>query len=281
MTDSCRIGIIGGSGFYEFLEGEEVSVDTPYGEPSDKILLTQYKGKEIAFLPRHGKKHHLPPHKINYRANLFALKKLGVNQILAPSAVGSLKAEIEPGYFVIADQFVDKTTSRQDSFFDGSEITLPFKLSVDNLSGRGKVVHIPMAEPYCSTLRDLIIKECEKLSIVHHKQGTVLVIEGPRFSTKAESAFYARSADIINMTQCPEVVLASELEICYANISLVTDYDAGLKGRGDVKPVTAQEVIKTFKANTDKLKQLVLEVIKNMPPVPNCLCGEALKDSVM
>ena len=281
MTDSCRIGIIGGSGFYEFLQGEEVSVTTPYGEPSDKILLAQYKGKEIAFLPRHGKKHHLPPHKINYRANLFALKKLGVNQILAPAAVGSLKAEIEPGHFVVADQFIDKTKAREDTFFDGSAIDLPFQLSVENLSGSGKVVHVSMAEPYCPTLRSLIAGSFEKLGIVHHKQGTVFVIEGPRFSTKAESDFYAHFADIINMTQYPEAALARELEICYANISLVTDYDAGLKGRGDVKPVSLQEVIKTFQANTDKLKQLILEVIKNMPPMESCSCRKALKDSVM
>lgn len=281
MNNSSKIGIIGGSGFYEFLEGEEIAVETPYGEPSDKILLAQYEGKEIAFLPRHGKKHHLPPHKINYRANMFALKKLGVNQVLAPCAVGSLKAEIEPGHFVVADQFVNKTAAREDTFFDGSKAILPFQLSVDNLSGSGKVVHIPMAEPYCSILRDLIVKSCEKLGVVHHKQGTVFVIEGPRFSTKAESDFYARFADIINMTQYPEVALANELEMCYANISLVTDYDAGLKGRGDVKPVTAQEVIKTFQANTDKLKQLILEVIKNMPPSLGCSCREVLKDSVM
>lgn len=271
MENSEKIGIVGGSGFYEFLEGEEIAVDTPYGQPSDKILLAQYEGKEIAFLPRHGKKHHLPPHKINYRANLFALKKLGVCQVLAPSAVGSLKEEIEPGHFVIPDQLIDRTKSRKDTFFDGADDVEPYN----------KVAHISMAEVYCPPLRDLIVKCCEKLGIAHHKQGTVVVIEGPRFSTKAESNFYAQFADIINMTQHPEAALARELEMCYANISLVTDYDAGLKGAADVKPVTAQEVIKTFQANTDKLKQLILEVIKNMPSVPSCSCRETLKHSIM
>lgn len=284
MVKSAEIGIIGGSGFYEFLEGEEIAVDTPYGAPSDKILLAQEQGKKVAFLPRHGKRHHLPPHKINYRANLFALKKLGVRQVLAPCAVGSLKAEIEPGHFVIPNQLIDKTKSRKDTFFDGINEAEPYN----------KVAHISMAEPYCPELRNLLIQSCGKLNLSCHNQGIVVVIEGPRFSTKAESDFYAQFADVINMTQYPEAALARELEMCYANISLVTDYDAGLKARpacnvfgaadadrGDVKSVTAQEVIKTFKANTDKLKQLILEVIQNIQEIPGCSCKQALKDNIM
>lgn len=268
MQKSAKIGIIGGSGFYQFLEGEEVAVDTPFGEPSDKVLLSQYQGKRIAFLPRHGRRHQFPPHKINYRANLFALKKSGVEQILAPCAVGSLKVEIEPGHFVVADQLIDRTKSRQDTFFDGVE-------------SAGKVVHVSTAEPYCLNLRHRIIQSCSKLGIAHHSKGTVVVIDGPRFSTKAESRFYSGFADIINMTQYPEAALARELEMCYANISLVTDYDVGLKGRGEVKPVTAKEVIEKFKENTAKLKQLILEIVKNMPDEAACSCQQALKDAVM
>lgn len=266
--DSAKIGIIGGSGFYQFLEGKEFIVDTPFGKPSDKVLLSQYQGKSVAFLPRHGRHHQLPPHLINYRANLFALKKLGVQQILAPCAVGSLKPEIEPGHFVVADQLIDKTKSRRDTFFDGVE-------------SAGKIVHVSIAEPYCPNLRCRIIQCCRKLGIAHHPEGTVVVIEGPRFSTKAESSFYSGFADIINMTQYPEAALARELEMCYANISLVTDYDAGLKDRGEVKPVTAQEVLKTFQANTVKLKQLILETIKNMPENGACSCQQVLKDALL
>ncbi len=258
----AEVAIIGGSGFYSFLTGEEVEVETPYGKPSDKILLAEYQGRKIAFLPRHGKEHQLPPHRINYRANLFALKKLGVRQILAPCAVGSLKPEISPGSFVIVDQFVDWTKNREDTFYNGPKVT-----------------HVSMAEPYCPALRDLIIKACQKLQISCQEQGTVLVIEGPRFSTKAESRFYSSFADIINMTQYPEVVLARELEMCYANISLVTDYDAGLKERPGVKPVSAQEVKQVFSQNNEKVKALILEVIENMPERLDCSCSIALKNA--
>lgn len=259
----AEIGIIGGSGFYQFLEGKETAVKTPYGSPSDKILLSEYAGRKIAFLPRHGKKHSFPPHKINYRANLYALKKLGVKHILAPCAVGSLKAGIKPGHFVVADQFISRT-ERQDSFFDGP-----------------KVAHIGMAEPYCPELRKLVIKSCQKLRIPCQKKGTVVVIEGPRFSTKAESLFWSRYADIINMTQYPEVALARELEMCYANISLVTDYDVGLQGRKDIKPVTLEEVVKTFNQNNERVKKLILEVIKNLPGELPCSCGQSLKGAVL
>jgi 5'-methylthioadenosine phosphorylase len=259
---TTKIGIIGGSGFYEFLKGKEISVKTPYGKPSDKILISEYDGKKIAFLPRHGKKHQYPPHKINYRANLFAFKKLGVERIIASCAAGSLKPEIKPGDFVICDQFVDRTKARLDTFYNGP-----------------KVSHISMAEPYCPELRKIAIESCRKLKIPFHKDGTVVVIEGPRFSTKAESRFFSTFADIINMTQYPEVVLARELEMCYLNISLVTDYDVGLKGRKDIKPVTAQEVMRIFKKNNQKVKELILEMIKNMPAQRKCKCSYYLKEA--
>lgn len=258
----AKIGIIGGSGFYQFLKGKEISVRTPYGKPSDKILISEYRGKKIAFLPRHGKKHQYPPHKINYRANLYALKKLGVERIIAPCAVGSLKAKIKPGDFVIGDQFIDRTKRRKDTFFNGP-----------------KTAYISTAEPYCPQLRKLAIKSSQKLKIPCHKKGTVVVIEGPRFSTKAESNFFAKIADVINMTQYPEVVLARELEICYLNISLITDYDVGLKARKDIKPVTAQEVLRTFKENNEKVKKLILEIIKNIPETRSCPCKDALKQA--
>lgn len=261
---SVRIGIIGGSGFYHFLKGKEVSVRTPYGKPSDKILISDYSGQKIAFLPRHGRKHQYPPHKINYRANLFALKQLGVERVIAPCAVGSLRPEIKPGHFVICDQFIDRTKGRGDTFFDGP-----------------KVAHISMAQPYCPELRKIAIRNCQRSKIPFHKRGTVIIIEGPRFSTKAESKVFSGIADIINMTQYPEVTLARELEMCYLNISLVTDYDVGLKGKRGIKPVTAREVIRIFKENNEKLKKLILEIIKNLPDKKNCQCAISLKEAVV
>lgn len=259
-----EIGVIGGSGFYKFLGGKEILVKTPYGQPSDRILISEYSGQKIAFLPRHGKKHQYPPHKINYRANLFALKKLGVKRIIAPCAVGSLKPETKPGHFVICDQFIDRTKRRIDTFFDGP-----------------KVAHISMAQPYCPELREIAIQGCQKLKIPFHKEGTVIVIEGPRFSTRAESEIFSKIADVINMTQYPEVVLARELEMCYLNISLVTDYDVGLKGRKDIKPVTAKEVMKIFQKNNEKVKELILEIIKNIPEKRNCECSSVLKEATL
>lgn len=274
-----KIGIIGGSGFYDFLQGKEISIGTPYGKPSDKILLVEYADKQIAFLPRHDKKHQLPPHSINYRANLYALKKLGVERVLASTTVGSLRPEIKPGDFVICDQFIDRTERRPDTFFDGPE-----------------VVHISSVEPYCPELRQLAIEACQKINshgrvriaeakgggalFACHKTGTVVVIDGPRFSTKAESEFFIKMGwDIINMTQYPEVILARELEMCYLNISLVTDYDTGLKDRPDIKPVTAQEVMRVFKENNEKVKQIFLEIIKKLPEARKCQCGQALKEA--
>lgn len=259
-----KIGIIGGSGFYEFLKGKEIFIRTPWGKPSDKILISECFGKKIAFLPRHGKRHQYPPHKINYLANLFSFKKLGVERIIAPCTIGSLKPEIKPGHFVICDQFIDRTKRRYDTFFDGP-----------------KVVHISSAQPYCPELRKIAIKTCQKLKIPFHKKGTVVVIEGPRFSTKAESRSFAKIADIINMTQYPEVVLARELEMCYLNISLVTDYDVGLKGREDIKPVTGQEVIRISQKNNKRVKEMILAMIKNMPAQRKCKCAQALKEAIL
>jgi len=253
-----KIGLIGGTGFYQFFEGrtEEIEVKTKFGLPSDKITIGNLFGKEVAFLPRHGKKHQLPPHKIPYQANIAAMKKLGVERIIAPSAVGSLKTDIKPGDFVVCDQFIDQTKKREDTFFNGP-----------------KVAHIEMAYPYCPELRKVALAQAEKLKIKIHPKGTVIVIEGPRFSTLADSIRFSQmGGDLINMTQYPEVVLASELGICYLNISLVTDYDAGIYTKTKAKPVSIEQVLSNFRKNTGKLKKLISFIIENMPEEKECEC---------
>jgi len=258
MDELIKIGLIGGTGFYEFFEGEtrEIEVRTEFGLPSDKITIGNLFGREVAFLPRHGKNHQLPPHKIPYKANIAALKKLGVERIIAPSAVGSLKAEIQPGDFVICDQFIDQTKRREDTFFDGPQ-----------------VAHIEMAYPYCPELRGIAVNQGENLELRIHPKGTVVVIEGPRFSTLADSLNFSQmGADLVNMTVYPEVVLAQELGICYLNISLVTDYDAGIYAKDKVSPVSIEEVLANFKKNTEKLKKLISAIIKKMPEKRRCGC---------
>lgn len=260
----AKIGLIGGTGFYDFFEAKtkEILVKTKFGLPSDKITIGSLFGKKVAFLARHGKKHQLPPHKIPYKANIAALKKLGVERIIAPAAVGSLKAEIKPGDFVICDQFIDQTKRREDTFFDGP-----------------KVGHIEMAYPYCQELRKIAVLQAKKLKLRVRPKGTVVVIEGPRFSTLADSLRFSQmGGELINMTQYPEVVLASELGICYLNISLVTDYDAGLIGKKGVKPVSIEEVIRVFNQNIEKVKKVILDIIKKIPKDYYCQqCHEALK----
>lgn len=286
----AEIGIFGGSGLYEFFKkGKWVDVETPYGRPSDKVFLTEYNGKKIAFLPRHGRKHQFPPHKINYRANLFAFKKLGVKRIIAPAAAGSLQPNIKPGDFVVCDQFVDRTNSREDTFYPGptaKEIIDSNLLSVSAESLESQkghthpvgVVHISSADPYCPELRKIAIKACQKNRVRVHKKGTVVVIQGPRFSTRSESKWFTKMGwEVISMTQYPEMILARELEICYVNISLITDYDAGLEGHKGIKPVTTEEVMKVFGRNTENVKKVILSMIKMMPEKPSCQCQEALK----
>jgi 5'-methylthioadenosine phosphorylase len=257
MEHKADIGVFGGSGFYSFLDDiREVEIDTPYGKPSDKFSIATYQGKRIAFLPRHGRKHTLPPHMINYRANLYAMKELGVKKIIAPTASGSLQADIEPGDFVICDQFVDRTTGRKDTFFDGPDTK-----------------HPSSAHPYCPSLREIAIETGKALGITIHEKGTMVVIQGPRFSTVAESRWFSKMGwDVINMTQYPECYLAKELGICYVNISLITDYDAGLEGRDDIKPVSHEEVLKVFESNNEKLKTLLFEMIKKID-IEDLSCG--------
>ncbi len=263
---SAEVGVFGGSGFYSFLkETEEVEITTPYGDPSDRLVLGEVGGKKVAFMPRHGRNHDIPPHMINYRANIFAMKKLGVKYIFGPCASGSLQPQIKPGHFVICDQFVDRTKGRKDTYFDGP-----------------KTVHISMAEPYCPTLRKIISESAEELGIEYHKSGTVVVIQGPRFSTVAESKWFSSMGwEVVNMTQYPENYLAREQEICYANISLITDYDIGLEGHPDIKPVTLEEVVKVFKENNEKVRELLFRSIKKISGERKCPCSRALKDAII
>jgi len=259
----AEIGIFGGSGFYQFGDQvEEIWVNTPYGAPSDKIAITTIHGRKVAFLPRHGKDHHIPPSKINYRANLWAMKSLGVTQVIGPCAAGSLKKEIKPGDFVVVDQFVNRTWGREDTFFAGPQVT-----------------HVSAADPYCPVMRQVAIDACKAEGISVHEKGTVVVIQGPRFSTRAESKEYQRNNwDVINMTQYPEAILARELEICYANISLITDYDAGLEGNPDIEPVSHEMVIKVFDENLDNLREILIDMIKEIEPDKRqCICSDALK----
>ncbi len=225
---SATVGVFGGSGLYELLdEIELLEVGTPYGKPSDAIAIGTVDGNRVAFMPRHGATHTIPPAAINYRANIWAFNELGVERIIAPTAVGSLRADIKPGDFVVCDQFVDRTWGRSDSYF---------------MEGP-RVGHLSAADPYCPELRALAVEVGREQGVDVHDGGTVVVIQGPRFATRAESRWYgAQGWQVINMTQYPEVVLARELEICYVNIALVTDYDAGLEGDSSVSAVNVADV---------------------------------------
>lgn len=258
MTPTAEIGVFGGSGFYSFLaETDEVKVSTPFGDPSAPIVVGTIAGRKVAFLPRHGRAHEYPPHRIPYRANLWAFRELGVSRIIAPTAAGSLQHRIQRGDFVVADQIVDRTSSREATFYDGPEAT-----------------HVSFADPYCSTMRRVAFERADTLGIRAHASGTVVVIEGPRFSTRAESRWYSQMGwEVINMTQHPEAVLARELEICYCNISLITDYDVGVEG---VPPVSVPEVIKVFSENNERVRALMLAIIPELPQERDCACATAL-----
>ena len=248
--DPVEIGVFGGSGFYNFVDTiEERWIETPYGPPSDKILIGEVHGKRVAFLPRHGKDHRLPPHCINYRANVWAMKSLGVAWLIGPCAAGSLQAHVAPGHFVISDQYVDRTNARKDTFYEGPIAT-----------------HISQAEPFCPVMRRLAIEAAKEEGIMVHETGTIVVINGPRFSTKAESRWFSGQGwEVINMTNYPENVLARELEMSYCNIALITDYDAGLEEDPNIEPVTHEDVIRVFLANNDKLRGLLFRLIGKLP----------------
>ncbi len=264
MTEA--VGIFGGSGFYRFLdEVEEIAVDTPYGPPSARIRVGEIEGRRVAFMPRHGDDHTLPPHRINYRANVWAMKQVGVTRMIGPSACGALRAELVPGTFVICDQFVDRTTGREDTFYDGPQTT-----------------HVSAADPYCADLRRTLARAAQELDIPVAEGGTVVVIQGPRFSTRAESRWFARAGwDVVNMTQYPEGWLARELGLCYANVSLVTDYDAGLEGLPDVPAVSAEAAFAVFSENLDRLRALLFRAVPKVGPQPDDLCSSALSSAIV
>jgi 5'-methylthioadenosine phosphorylase len=254
--DAARhvVGVFGGSGFYRFLDDvEEVAVDTPYGPPSARIRLGE--------MPRHGDEHTLPPHRINYRANVWAMKQVGATRIIGPSACGSLKPELEPGTFLVCDQFVDRTRGREDTFYDGPQTT-----------------HVSAADPYCPDLTATLAEADPDVAT----GGTVVVIQGPRFSTRAESRWFAAAGwDVVNMTQYPECWLVRELELCYVNLMLVTDYDVGLEGMPHVEPVSADAAFEVFRANLDRLRALLFRAIPKIGPQPDCVCASALGSAIV
>ena len=254
----ASIGVIGGSGFYSLLDnGAEISVDTPFGPPSDPIVTGEVAGRRVAFLPRHGRDHRFPPHRIPYRANLWALRSLGVRQVLAPCAVGSLTVAHQPGTLVVPDQIVDRTRSRAHSYYD-----------------TGHAVHVAFADPYCPAGRAQVIAAARAGGWAPVESGTLVVIEGPRFSTRAESQWYAAQGwTLVGMTGYPEAVLARELALCYTAPALVTDLDAGVaEGEG----VTHQEVMAEFARNIGRMRDLVFAVIAALPDKRDCPCPNAL-----
>lgn len=267
-TGTAEIGVIGGSGFYSFLEDvTEVEVNTPYGAPSDSVFLGDLAGRRVAFLPRHGRGHHLPPHRINYRANLWALRSLGVRQVLAPCAVGGLRPEYGPGTLLVPDQMVDRTKSRTQTFYDGeprADGTEP------------NVVHLGFADPYCPEGRKAALAAARGRDWEAVDGGTLVVVEGPRFSTRAESRWHAAMGwSVVGMTGHPEAVLARELELCYTTLTLVTDLDAGAEaGEG----VSHGEVLEVFAANVDRLRSVLFDAVAALPPNKgrDCVCTHAL-----
>lgn len=258
-NELAEIGVIGGSGFYAFLENaHEVAVETPFGPPSEPPLIGEVAGRRVAFLPRHGRDHRFPPHQVNYRANLWALRAVGVRQVVGPCAVGSMRAEWGPGSLIIPDQLIDRTWGRAHTVYDGI----------------GPVVHTSFADPYCRRGRKSAIEAATAVGWPAQPDGTLVVINGPRFSTRAESRWHAASGgDIVGMTGAPEASIARELALCYTSLAVVTDHDAGVdSGEG----VTQSEVMATFAASIDKLKAVVLGVIENLPKDDDCSCQHSL-----
>jgi 5'-methylthioadenosine phosphorylase len=252
------IGVIGGTGLYEFLDdAEEISVETPYGAPSDPLVIGQVAGRRVAFVPRHGRGHRFPPHRIPYRANLWALRSVGVRQVLAPSAVGSLTPSYGPGTLAIPDQLVDRTTGRIQTYYE-----------------KGPPVHVQFADPYCPVGRGCAVTAAQASGWEPVPSGALVIIEGPRFSTRAESRWYAAQGwTLIGMTGHPEAVLARELALCYTTITLVTDTDAGVEeGEG----VTQAEVFRVFADNMKRLRDLLVTIIKTLPAERDCPCPHAL-----
>ncbi len=258
------IGVIGGSGLYE-IEGvvinEVKKISTPFGDPSDSYRIVELSSRKIVLLPRHGSQHHIPPHKINYRANIWGFKELGVERVISLGAVGSLSHEVEPGTIIVPDQIIDMTKGRDSTFYDSD-----------------RVVHIDFTEPYCPELRESIFGAGMKSGIELKKSGTYICVNGPRLETKAEIKFFSGiGADIIGMTMMPEASLARETELCFAGISVVTNYAAGITE----KRLTTTEVIKVMKGTAVRLKEILKETINLIPVERRCACKETLKEARM
>ncbi|HVR69880.1 MAG TPA: S-methyl-5'-thioadenosine phosphorylase [Vicinamibacteria bacterium] len=266
MTERAEVGIIGGSGLYE-MEGfagvREVSLDTPFGPPSDRLVVGRLEGRTVAFLPRHARGHRLLPSELNYAANVFALKALGVERILSVSAVGSLKEEYAPLHIVVPDQFVDRTSQRRSTFF-----------------GRGLVAHVAFAHPFCPDLSRLAAEACREAGAVFHAGGTYVCIEGPQFSTRAESELYRSwGMDVVGMTNLQEAKLAREAEICYTTVAMVTDYDCW---HPEHDSVTADQIIFNLVKNTATAKAVLRAALRRLPAERGgCECGQALKHALV
>ncbi len=248
---AADVGVFGGSGFYTFLDDvEEHVVDTPYGAPSAPLTIGTIGERRVAFVPRHGRDHQFAPHRVPYRANVWAMKALGVGALLGPFAAGSLQPAIHPGDFVVVDQLVDRTWGRADTFHD------------DFTDGPH---HVSLADPYDETLREALLAAARRLGLTVHPGGTCVVIQGPRFSTRAESRWYrAQGWEVIGMTQYPEASLAREAGIPFAGIALITDYDTGVEGEGDTGAVTQEEVFAVFEANVHRVRDLLAAVIPTL-----------------
>jgi 5'-methylthioadenosine phosphorylase len=251
------VGVYGGSGLYSLLDDvEQVTLETPYGPPSAPVALGEVAGRRVAFLPRHGLGHTLPPHRVPYLANAWAMRSLGVRALFGPFACGSLQPDIHPGDFVVVDQIFDRATSRPSSFHDGPGTP----------EGLAPVDHVTFAEPYDGRLRSVVQAACEAEGVTTHPSGTVVVIDGPRFSTRAESRWYgAQGWHVINMTQMPEAVLAAEIGVPYAGIALVTDYDVGLAGAPGIEPVTMDEVFAMLERNAERVRTVLFRAIELLP----------------
>jgi 5'-methylthioadenosine phosphorylase len=257
----AEIGIIGGTGLYDptLLKNiQEIEVNTPFGSASDSFIIGELSGRKVAFLARHGRKHTVRPTDVNSRANMYAFKKLGVTRVLAVSTVGSLKEEYKPGELAFVDQFIDRTTKREQSFYTND-----------------KVCHISVADPMCPETRKTLLGVAKKAKIGAHPTGTYVCIEGPRFSTRAESRLFQQwGADVVGMTLVPECVLAREAELCYATTAMITDYDCWKD-----HAVTTEDILTTMRTNVEKVKRILIEAVEKLPKERNCDCKEALKNA--
>jgi 5'-methylthioadenosine phosphorylase len=258
---SPPVGIFGGSGFTSFLDDVELrAIRTPFGSPSAQVAIGQIGDRAVAFIPRHGVAHEFAPHLVPARANLWAMRSLGVQQVIGPCAAGSLRAAIAPGDFVVLDQLVDRTWGRPDTYYDA-----------------GHPHHVSFADPYCPQLGPVALAAAGRVDVTIHERGTVVVVQGPRFSTRAESRWYRSVGwDVVNMTQYPEAYLARELGLCYLGIALITDYDTGVDDDPTVAPVTQAQVFSFFDENIQRLRRLLFELVPMLPTEPSCDCADAI-----